>query len=258
MIHKEITVNLGTTVNTGFEMNLSADLIQKKQYGWNTSIIYATGKTKLTKLSNEFYKQDYIDLYSSSGGYLFRLEEGGKVGNFYGYQHAGVDDEGYLLVYDAEGNSIRKGSEKNEDKRIIGNGIPKHFLSWNNSFYYKDFDLNIFFRGAFGFDINNRRRYAMGTISSGNANVLREAYTKYGHITKDAGMITSWYLEKGNYFKLENISLGYNLKMKNKLENKYIDRIRIYGAAKNVFTLTKYSGTDPSQIKVNGLEPGVD
>ncbi|MCD8261094.1 MAG: SusC/RagA family TonB-linked outer membrane protein, partial [Bacteroides sp.] len=98
----------------------------------------------------------------------------------------------------------------------------------------------------------------MGTIASGNANVFRDAYTKYANVTKDAGMVTSWYLENGNYFKLENIALGYNLRMKNRLENKYVERIRLYAAAKNVFVLTKYSGTDPSQIKVNGLEPGID
>ncbi|MCC8155018.1 MAG: hypothetical protein LIP01_12965, partial [Tannerellaceae bacterium] len=102
---------------------------------------------------------------------------------------------------------IRKGSEQNEDKRVIGNGAPRHFLSWSNSLYYKNFDMNIFFRGAFGFDIMNRQRYNMGTIASGNANVLLSAYTKYGEVTKDAVMVSSWYLENGNYFKLENITV---------------------------------------------------
>ncbi|MCD8079449.1 MAG: SusC/RagA family TonB-linked outer membrane protein [Bacteroides sp.] len=261
MIYRDILVNVGTTVNTGFEMTLNADVIAHKDFGWNTGIIYSTGQTKLKKLSNDLYEKSYIDLYGTGTGnsvYLFRVDEGGKVGNFYGYEHAGIDEEGYLLIYNKDGEAIRKGSEQNEDKRIIGNGAPKHFLSWSNSLYYKNFDLSIFFRGAFGFDIMNRQRYSMGTIASGNANVLLSAYTKYGEVTKDAGMVSSWYLENGNFFKLENISLGYTLPMKNKLENKFIERIRVYAAAKNVFVLSGYSGNDPSLVSVNGLTPGVD
>ncbi|MCC8155019.1 MAG: SusC/RagA family TonB-linked outer membrane protein, partial [Tannerellaceae bacterium] len=116
MVFKDILVNVGTTVNTGFEMTLNADIITNKTFGWNTGIIYSTGQTKLKSLSNDFYERSYIELYGTGTGnsvYLFRVEEGGKVGNFYGYKHAGIDEEGYLLIYnkDGEKDSERFGTE---------------------------------------------------------------------------------------------------------------------------------------------------
>ncbi|MCC8187084.1 MAG: SusC/RagA family TonB-linked outer membrane protein [Bacteroides sp.] len=261
MIYSDILVNVGTTINTGIELSLEADLIRSKDLHWTSGVVYSTGSTKLDKLSDDVYQASYLQLYRKPGEgtteYLFRVEEGGKVGNFYGYKHAGVDEEGYLLIYDKEGNKIRKGSESEEDKRYIGNGAPKHFLSWNNSITYKNFDLSIFFRGAFGYDIMNMLKYGMGTMATGNANVLRTAYTDYAHITKDTGILSSFYLENGNYFKLENVTLGYTIPFRGKGENRFIEKIRVFGSARNVFTLTKYKGGDPSTVGVNGLEPGV-
>ena len=190
--------------------------------------------------------------------FLFRVEEGQKIGQFYGYEHAGISTNGDLLIYNKDGEMIPKGSETLEDKRFIGNGVPSSFLSFNNTLKYRGFDLSIFLRGAFGFDIMNYRRYGMGLKMSGTANVLREAYTEYADVTKDGAFLSSFFLEKGDYLKVDNVTLGYTLPMRENLENRFIGRIRAFASAKNIYTLTGYSGNDPSIVQVNGLEPGVD
>ena len=186
--------------------------------------------------------------------YFFRVQEGGKVGQFYGYEYAGVED-GKMLIYTDEGEKVPVSEADAKYKRYIGNGTPTSFLSWNNTLRYKNFDLSIFFRGAFGFDIFNMRRYGMGLQGAGTDNVLRDAYLKDKNIVTGGGVISSFFLEKGDYFKLENVTLGYNFTPK---PNKILNSMRVFVSAKNLFTLTGYSGNDPSIVSVNGLTPGVD
>lgn len=259
MIYSTILVNVGTTTNRGIELSLSGEPVQTKNFTWTTGINYSYGKTELTKLSSDVYKADYLELYRKPGvgstEYLFRVAEGGTVGEYYGYEHAGVDESGELLVYNKDGEPVSKSAAGESDKRYIGNGAPTSFLSWSNTFRYKNWDLDIFCRGAFGFDVFNMRRYGMGLKGSGSDNVLRDAYTKYGHINSDGGILSSFYLEKGDYFKIENITLGYNFKFK---PTSMVDNLRVFVSVKNVYTFTGYSGNDPSIIMVNGLTPGVD
>lgn len=95
----------------------------------------------------------------------------------------------------------------------------------------------------------------MGLQGCGTDNVLRDAYMKDKDMVTGGGVISSFFLEKGDYVKLENITLGYNFTPK---ANKILDGMRVFLSAKNLFTLTGYSGNDPSIVSVNGLTPGVD
>lgn len=262
MIYNTILVNVGTISNKGLELALNGDVVKAGDFSWHSAINYSYGTTELETLSNEVYHASYLELYQKPGvgtsEFLFRVEEGQKIGQFYGYEHAGISTNGDLLIYNKDGEMIPKGSETLEDKRFIGNGVPSSFLSFNNTLKYRGFDLSIFLRGAFGFDIMNYRRYGMGLKMSGTANVLREAYTEYADVTKDGAFLSSFFLEKGDYLKVDNVTLGYTLPMRKNLENRFIDRIRAFASAKNIYTLTGYSGNDPSIVQVNGLEPGVD
>lgn len=259
MIYSTILVNVGTTTNRGVELSISGEPVQTKNFSWTTGINYSFGKTELTKLSSDVYKADYLQLYLKPGvgttEYLFRVVEGGTVGEFYGYEHAGVDENGELLVYNKDNQPVSKSVAGESDKRYIGNGAPTSYLSWSNTFRYKGWDLDIFCRGAFGFDVFNMRRYGMGLKGSGTDNVLRAAYTDYAHINSDGGILSSFYLERGDFFKIENITLGYNFRFR---ESSLVDNLRLFISAKNIYTFTGYSGNDPSIIMVNGLTPGVD
>ncbi len=111
------------------------------------------------------------------------------------------------------------------------------------------------FQGAFGFKIFNMRKYGMGLQGSGSDNVLRSAYLDDRDTWSGGGVISSYFLERGDYFKLENVTLGYNFPIKNR---RLLDSLRVYVSAKNLFTLTGYSGTDPSAVTSTGITPGVD
>ena len=258
-IYNTILVNVGTTKNTGLEVSLEYDVLSKSALKWTTGVNWSTGDTKLTKLSSDAYQMAYLDLYRKPGvgtnEYFFRVEEGGKIGQFYGYEHAGIDENGLLLVYDNEGNAKPAAQADPSWKRNIGNGAPKHFLSWSNSFRYKNWDLSTLFRGAFGYKIFNMRKYGMGLIGCGTDNVLRTAYTDDADVLSSGGIISSYFLENGNYFKLDNVTLGYNYTPKNR---QLVESLRVYVTAKNLFTLTSYKGNDPSIVTSTGITPGID
>ena len=258
-IYNTILVNVGTTQNTGIEVSLDYDVLAKKALKWTTGINWSMGQTKLTKLSSDAYQMAYLDLYQKPGPgsseYFFRVEEGGKIGQFYGYEHAGVDENGLLLIYDNNGNAVPAAQADPTYKRNIGNGAPKHFLSWSNSLSYKNWDLSMLFRSALGFEIFNMRKYGMGLKGSGTDNVLRKAYTDYADVESSGGIISSYFLENGNYFKLDNVTLGYTYSPKSR---QLVESLRIYLTAKNVFTLTGYEGNDPSIVTSTGITPGID
>ena len=258
-IYNTILVNVGTTKNTGVEVALDYDVLAKKAFKWTTGVNWSMGQTKLTKLSSDAYQMAYLDLYQKPGPgtseYFFRVEEGGKIGQFYGYEHAGIDENGLLLIYDNNGNKVPAAQADPSYKRTIGNGAPKHFLSWSNSFSYKKWDLSMLFRSALGYQIFNMRKYGMGLKGSGTDNVLRKAYTDYADVNSSGGIISSYFLENGDYVKLDNITLGYTYTPKNR---QLIESLRVYLTAKNVFTLTGYDGNDPSIVTSTGITPGID
>ena len=258
-IYNTILVNVGTTKNTGIEASLEYDVLSKTAFKWTTGVNWSMGETKLTKLSSDVYQMAYLDLYQKPGPgsseYFFRIEEGGKIGQFYGYEHAGVDKNGMLMVYDNEGKAQPASQTDPSWKRNIGNGAPKHFLSWSNSFKYKNWDLSMLFRSALGFQIFNMRKYGMGLQGAGTDNVLRTAYTEYSDIKSSGSVVSSYFLENGSYFKLDNVTLGYNFTPKNR---QLIESLRVYLTAKSLFTITGYDGNDPSIVTSTGITPGID
>ena len=258
-IYSTILVNVGTTKNTGIEVSLEYDVLAKTALRWTTGVNWSMGETKLMKLSSDVYQRAYLDLYQKPGPgsseYFFRVEEGGKIGQFYGYEHAGIDENGLLLIYDNEGNKVNASQADPSYKRNIGNGAPRHFLSWSNSFKYKSWDLSMLFRSALGYQIFNMRKYGMGLQGAGTDNVLRTAYTKYSDVQSSGGIISSYFLEDGDYLKLDNVTVGYSFTPR---KREIIESLRVYLTAKNLFTLTGYEGNDPSIVTSTGITPGID
>ena len=256
-IHSSILVNVGETQNLGAELALDADVVKTKNFTWTSGINASIGYSKIKTLSNQIYGASYIDMLGTGGlgqtSYYYRYTEGSRLGTLYGYQAAGVNEFGDMMVYDNDGNVITAASANAAFKRYIGNTIPKLFLSWNNTFRYKHWDLNVFMNGAFGHMIYNNRR-AGNLQSSGNANVFRTAYTRDKDVREYGGVVTSYFLEHGDFMKLQNVSLGYTLNPNNDI----IRSLRIFLTATDLYTFTGYTGTDPALLSTNGLTPGVD
>ena len=257
-IHSSILVNVGETQNLGAELALDGDIFRTKDFSWTSGINASVGYSKIRTLSNQIYGASYIDMLGTGGlgqtSYYYRYTEGSRLGTLYGYEAAGVNEFGDMMVYDNDGNIVTAASANAAYKRYIGNTIPKLFLSWNNTFRYKHWDLNVFMNGAFGHMIYNNRR-AGNLQSSGNANVFRTAYTRDKDVREYGGVVTSYFLEHGDFMKLQNVSLGYTLNPKN---TDIIRSLRIFLTATDLYTFTGYTGTDPALLSTNGLTPGVD
>ncbi len=257
MIHDRIWVNVGSTQNRGTELTLDYRVVNTKDFSYTTSFVGTYNISKIKSLSNDTYNRPFFDLHDlpspGNPGQAFRVMEGKEIGSFYGLRHAGIDDQGRFLIYNKDGEKVLSSTKTEEDKAFIGNGVPKYRISWNNTLTYKNFDLNLYFRGYFKYDILNLKQMYYGLQSVPNINLLKDAYDKNKDIVAEKEL-SSYFLEKGDFLKLDVLTLGYNLG----LNSRYIQNLRIYGTIKNVFTITKYSGLDPSQVSINGLEPGIE
>lgn len=257
-IHESTFVNVGTMKNSGFEFDLNFNVVNNKTFSYDFGVIGTVMSNKFVDFSNSRYVgQDYYLECGTQDPYPFyylqRIEKGQPVGNFYMWRYAGITSGGDWLVYDKDGDIIRASQATDEDRCIVGNGMPKFTLSTTHNFRYRNFDLSLFFRGAFGYDIFNIHDFYYGTRNF-TGNVLKKAYGKNFDVSPNAAPIVSdYFLEKGDYFKLDMVTLGYTFNFPN---CRFISRLRLYGTVKNVFTITKFSGVDPSTYQVNGLTPG--
>lgn len=248
-------VNVGTMRNSGFEFDLRWNAVTNRDFTYTVDFVGATMDNKFVDFSNtQYVGQDYYDVVGTEDPYPFhnlqRIQKGERLGNFYMYRYAGIDDEGNWAIYDKDGN-IKLASEGTEDDRqIVGNGLPKFTASMTHTFRYRNFDLSLFFRGAFGYDIFNIHDFYYGHQSF-NGNVLEKAYTKYAPL-QGSQEVTDYYLEKGDYVKLDALTLGYTFN----LNRRFLNSVRLTFTAKNLFTITGYSGVDPSSFQTNGLTPG--
>lgn len=248
-------VNVGTMKNSGFELDVTWNAVQTRDFDYSLSVVGATIENKFVDFSNSQYVgQDYYDVCGTQDPYPFhylqRIEKGKRLGNFYMLKYAGINENGEWIVYDKEGDLIKADAATDADRQVVGNGLPRFTGSMTHNFRYKNLDLTVFFRGAFGFDIFNVHDFYYGTKSF-VGNVMEKAYGKNDKITTNPA-VTDYFLEKGDYLKLDMLTLGYTLNT----GYKYLSKVRLYGTARNLFTITKFSGVDPSTYQVNGLEPG--
>ncbi len=267
-----MTANVGKMRNRGVELMIQAFPIQTRDFTWNTSLNFSHNDNKVVSVSNSEFNAGVLNRYDphlpglSQGCNTQRIVEGKPIGSFYLWDWAGYNDQGISTFYryDGQGNHIldENGNpettmDPGEDDRIyMGNAQPKLTMGWDNKLSYKNWDLNIFFTGVFGQKIfNEPHAYFsyVASISQGKnvmASVIKDQLPTDGL----AHYPSQRYLEDGSYFKLASLTLGYTFR---NCFNGWLNDIRLYVSANNVFTITKYSGRDP-EINLGGLDPGHD
>lgn len=164
----ETFVNVGTMKNTGFEFDINVKAVTTKDFSYDFNVVGATMSNKFVDFSNSQYVgQDYYDVAGTSDPYpyyyLQRIQKGKSIGNFYMWKYAGHTTDGEWLVYDKDGDIIRASQASDADRQKVGNGMPKFTMSTSQNFRYRNFDLSLFFRGAFGYDIFNIHDFYYGT-----------------------------------------------------------------------------------------------
>lgn len=266
-LYTTTTANVGEMRNTGFELMIKGVPVQTKDWRWETQATLQHNSNKLVSLSNDLYQTDNTQWLQGVGDpvtqYTHRVAVGESLGQIWSLKAVGVSDQGLFLIENPKtGQCAEFYQEMRNDYdnwyEYMGSGIPKFTLGWNNTINYKDFDLSLQCNGQFGYKIINQQR----VFYENNAhayNKLKSAADAIGGNRPLSGaqsqVVTSYYIEQGDYFKLSSLALGYTYTPKKKT---YIQNARLYGSVYNVFTITKYKGTDPELGSDNFWTAGVD
>ena len=265
-LYNTTTANGGKMRNKGLEILVNVIPVQTKDFEWSTTGTFSFNSNKLESLSGSVFKTEYDYFntgtveYSGQVADSHRVQVGESIGNFYGFKVVDVDEEGRWIYEDRNGNLVnyKDFTHAPEDKHIIGNGLPKYYAGWNNNFRYKNFDLSITMRGAFGFQIINGARMNYENVKNARMeNRLKSVndlvFGKHTLSPEVEPEFNSYYVEDGDYWKIDNITLGYSFGN----IGKYIKSLRIYGSVLNALTITGYKGIDP-EVSTDGLTPGYD
>jgi TonB-linked SusC/RagA family outer membrane protein len=259
-------LNVGSMKNSGVELQATVGIVRQKNFSYNVTVTGAFLSNKLVSLSNQLYNGGtFIDgggfAAPGSPGPVQRLLQGQRVGEFYTLHATGVNSTGQLLVYSpTEKQIVPAVQASTADRQSEGNGLAKYTAGMNHSFRYKNWDLNVFLRGAFGYKLFNTWAFYLGQPGRAGAgfNLLASAYGggKYSKITDPASayILSDYFLESGGFTKIDNASLGYT----KRLNLKYIRSVRVYATGRNLYTFTKFKGGDPSLFPQTGLWPGAN
>lgn len=265
-LYNKTMANGGTMRNRGVEVLVTVVPVQNKDFEWSTTGTFSLNSNKLISLSGSIFKSDYDYFntgtveYSGQVADSHRVQVGESIGNFYGFKVVDVDSEGRWIYEDRNGELVnyKDFTHAPEDKHVIGNGLPKWNAGWNNTLRYKNFDLNVTMRGAFGFQIINGGRMNYENVKNSRfENRLKSVndlvFGKHTLSPEVEPEFNSYYVEDGDYWKIDNITLGYSFGQ----VGKYIKSLRIYGSVLNALTITGYKGIDP-EVSTDGLTPGYD
>jgi len=255
-VRADLLTNVGSIRNHGVEILISGTPVRNKDFQWSIDLTANSQFNELSKLSNDVFKAQWLNFGDipnpGAMGPSIRVYEGGTIGNFYGKRFAGFSDAGGWLFYKADGSVAPAAQITQDDWAILGNGVPKYNVGLNQTFRYKNFDLSLLLRGKFGFDILNLQEIFYGNKGYLPNNIFNSAFTKHAQL-KESPLYSDYYLEKGDFVKLDNLTLGYNFKF----NSSYIRNMRAYISGRNVLTLTGYDGLDP-ELQDTGFETGID
>jgi TonB-linked SusC/RagA family outer membrane protein len=251
-----IYANAGEMNNKGIEFSVNALPMVSGQFKWASNFNIAHNQNKVISLSNNNFKLNYIytgyaDGTGQSNTSTQIIQAGYPVGQFYTLHYLGKNSNGVSIFEDKNGRPTT--APQSTDQRYLGNAQPKLTFGFGNNFKYKNFELNIFFRGVTGNKILNA---TLATLNSpgdaSNHNIptltLTESYNDY-----NASLYSDRYLENGAYLRLDNASFAYNLKFMSKA----VKSVRFYITGTNIFTITGYRGIDP-EINIGSITPGID
>lgn len=226
--------NVGAVRNTGVEIELGFDIMRTKDFSWDATLNFASNSNKLTSLSNSKWSGDDV-LWAPCNGaglagqYSQLIMVGQPLGTFYGKKFIGVDENG-MEKYANDGKP-----------EVIGCAQPDFTYGIATTLRYKNWSLSLNFRGSQGNDVyNNTANNFMYLNSLPGRNVLKGALTS-GISANQAKTYSSQFIEDGSFFRLDNLTLGYDFK----LPALKITNARAYFTAQNLFCITGYSGLDP-------------
>ncbi|MAQ75569.1 MAG: SusC/RagA family TonB-linked outer membrane protein [Aquimarina sp.] len=234
-----------TVINEGVELTLNYGIIQNEDLQWDTSFNISYLKNEVTDFEEAPINTGQIDGPGLTGAFAQQIADGQPLYAYFLREFIGFDDNG---IAQYEGGDVQK---------FTGDSpLPKYNLGFSNSLKYKNVDLNLFFSGQFGHKIYNNTQnalFSLANLSQGrNATEATAALIGTENPFNSADVSTR-FLEKGDFLRLQTATLGYTLNMDN---YEWINKVRLFINAQNLFVITDYSGQDP-EVSINKQINGV-
>ncbi len=235
-----VWVNIdGEIVNKGFEFMLGTKLINTKNFSWSADVNGATLNNKIQNLPVSEILSGTISGPGQSGVAANIYKSGYAAGSFYLLEHIGFDDKGANIFRDVNND----GAINNNDRVIYEGAIPKFTYGLNSQMNYRNFDFSFSIIGqSGGYLVNNTNLNALNINNLASDRNVASAYVASGANPANPPQLSTLYLEKSDFIRLNSARLGYNFKL-NKLT--WLHGLGIYITGQNLFTITNYSGYDP-------------
>jgi len=251
--------NVGSLQTRGVELSLNYNNIKFGEVSWTPGLVLSSYKTTLTDFLPGVTEQMRSELGApgQNGTFMVRVAVGEQIGQIWGPVFTGVETNvrdgvtyGEPTYKDINGDgtvNVSQGSALADDGDFteLGNGIPAIEMGWSNQFTYKRWDVNAFFRGAFGHSLVNNFRAFYEPIDPGAINSYNRVITDKAAAGLTTAKYSSLYVEKADFLKLDNLTVGYTIPTD---KVKGIQSLRLYGNVQNAFVLTKYTGIDPEPV----------
>jgi TonB-linked SusC/RagA family outer membrane protein len=263
--YTSIMSNIGNIKNDGFELTVDSRNLQGK-LKWNTSLNLSTLKNRVTDTGN--ISQIIHTDAGQSTTQIAIIKVGETLNSFYGYQTDGIWQTQEEITASGTKDPVKPGDVKyvdqngdkvvnTNDRVILGKSIPSLTMGLTNVFEYKSFQLNFFIDAATGVDMLNNSKVETYYPVSHRRNRMAEPYlnrwtkenqsTEYPSFVNPAGQgnkaVSDLTVEDASYIRLQSAQFSYNIPLRNR---KIFDRINVYVSGQNLYTLTKYTGQDPS------------
>jgi TonB-dependent starch-binding outer membrane protein SusC len=264
----QVWLNIGKIKSSGLELTLNYNVIRKSDLTYNITLTPSYNSRNILVSLSGSYNGEALNFGSQQIGYLpdsndelIKVEEGKPIGQIQALVFKGIDESGNLILVDQNND----GYIDQRDLKVVGNGLPKFLIGFGNMITYKNWDLNVFFRGVFGHDLINSYRslyespnlilyYNVPKTAASMITTTNQVFVGHRFSSTD--------VENASFVSLDNFSLGYSFRLP---ESSQISKIRVYLASNNLFYITKYKGSDPNprygDSEYSGytpLIPGID
>ena len=225
-------------VNKGFEVTLGSDIIKKENFTWTMDVNGATVNNVVKNLPVSAIYSGEISGPGQSGVTANIYKNGYEAGSFFMYHYLGVDANGKYIYEDVDGD----GTIGQKDKKIFEGAIPDFTFGINSYMKYKKIDFGFSFIGqAGGYLVNNTALNLNINNLASDRNVLKN-FADSGASFTNQPQLSSLYLEKSDFIRLNNVRLGYTFDIS---QLKWMKSLNLYVSAQNLWTISNYTGYDP-------------
>jgi TonB-linked SusC/RagA family outer membrane protein len=238
----------GKIINKGLEFLLGYRLMDKGNFKWSADVNGATLKNVIKGLPVSEILSGTISGPGQSGVNANIYKNGYAAGSFYLLEHIGFDENGGNIFKDINNDGVINSS----DRQIFQGAIPKFNFGLNNQMSYKAFDFSFSIIGQTGgYLVNNTGLNALNINNLASDRNVAAGYFESGANAANSPQLSTLFLEKSDFIRLNSARLGYNFKLPSL---KWLQNLNLYISGQNLLTITNYTGYDPliNSPKSNG------